>query len=438
MFDARQPAAGDSCPSCGTALERVAGYSSWCDRCDWNLDPLNREAPKLTVRDRFLARIGEAASSRLHRQFLDANELRPRFTLSKAGAYLLSALVLVASLLFAVAGLLLIATGRVFGVVAGLVLIGFAWVARPRVSKVEVDLDQPELVPTLTAVANRIAGAVGTKPADGVVITDDFNAAVFTNGWRRRRVLLVGLPLFAVLGAQERVALLAHEFGHFANGDPRRGTIVSYALESLISWHSIFLPQSLTAGDEENGIPGILMLPFNLLMFIVAWIPGTLALLLIGLMGRESQRGEYLADAKAAEIAGMQALVTAWDKLQLGSVYQLVASSTSDEHWLNNSLWDELRQRVRDLPERERERNRRLERALAPRLGSTHPPTHLRIEAVLSRGELNPTLQLTAEENNAIDADLKRVLPRVQRLALDRHVESLETGATLAEVLETY
>ncbi|WP_328822533.1 M48 family metalloprotease [Micromonospora rubida] len=51
------------------------------------------------------------------------------------------------------------------------------------------------------------------------------NAYATAVGPRRRRVLCLGLPLWGSLPAQERVALLGHELGHFVNGDPRRSLL---------------------------------------------------------------------------------------------------------------------------------------------------------------------------------------------------------------------
>ncbi|WP_309114375.1 hypothetical protein [Saccharothrix sp.] len=58
----------------------------------------------------------------------------------------------------------------------------------------------------------------------------EFNAGASDHGLRRRRRLVLGLPLWGVLEPQQRVALPAHEMGHFVNGDPTRGIATSPAL----------------------------------------------------------------------------------------------------------------------------------------------------------------------------------------------------------------
>ena len=71
-----------------------------------------------------------------------------------------------------------------------------------------------------------------------IVVDVDWNAAWTLAGWRRRRVLVLGLPMLAALGPQQRVALIAHELGHDRNGDVIRGLFVGSAVNGLraLSW----------------------------------------------------------------------------------------------------------------------------------------------------------------------------------------------------------
>lgn len=55
-----------------------------------------------------------------------------------------------------------------------------------------------------------------------VAVNGETNASVSTYGLRRRRLLTIGLGLWEILGTGQRIALLGHELGHYANGDTAR------------------------------------------------------------------------------------------------------------------------------------------------------------------------------------------------------------------------
>jgi heat shock protein HtpX len=78
--------------------------------------------------------------------------------------------------------------------------------------------DQPRL---LDAIAGE-ARACGEREPDEVYATFEVNAAVTEVG-RRRRVMIVGLPLLDLVSERGLRGVIAHEFGHYAGGDTRLG-----------------------------------------------------------------------------------------------------------------------------------------------------------------------------------------------------------------------
>jgi Zn-dependent protease with chaperone function len=239
----------------------------------------------------------------------------------------------------------------------------------------------------------------------------------------------VGLPLLAVTEPQERVALLAHEFGHFVNGDPRRGFLVGTALETLLAWHTVLSPDPTYESEilEDSGL-SLLLGPVRVIMAALAIIPLAIARLLYALIARESQRSEYLADVVAARLAGSRALVSFFDKLHLAPAYVNAMTATSEGAWLEGSIWKELRYRADHFPETEHRRARMRDRTAAARLDATHPPTSSRIEAVLARPSTVAQLTLTSGRSGQMDDELMRQLPAIQRDIVDRHVDSLYAG----------
>jgi Zn-dependent protease with chaperone function len=289
------------------------------------------------------------------------------------------------------------------------------------------DVVDRESVPQLTALADRVAESLGTRPADALRLDPEFNASVVEVGWRRRRVLSIGVPLFAVLEPQERVSVLAHEFGHFVNGDPLRRWFAHTAVNSLLVWAALLQPQALFE-DDDSGLPWPLMLPVNLVMLVLSWVPLGAALGLIMLTFRDSQRAEYLADVRSAEVAGSDAVVSSFAKLHLDSVYDSVAQASSDANWLNHSLWDELRMRATRLPDSERERARRIGLSTADRVDLSHPPTAYRSSVVAGRKHEPGRLRVSPDDPAAIDAELRRASDQLQRDVIDHHLARLSYG----------
>lgn len=73
--------------------------------------------------------------------------------------------------------------------------------------------------PRLHELVDSVAADVGEPPPDGIYLDLPVNASVTEH--RRRRMMLLGLPLLATLDAEELRAVIAHEYGHYTGGDTR-------------------------------------------------------------------------------------------------------------------------------------------------------------------------------------------------------------------------
>lgn len=89
---------------------------------------------------------------------------------------------------------------------------------RPRFAPPGPELRRDEQ-PRLMSLLDDVAAKAGEKPADAVYLDLPVNASVLEH--RRRRIMLLGLPLLATLGADELRAVVAHEYGHYTGGDTR-------------------------------------------------------------------------------------------------------------------------------------------------------------------------------------------------------------------------
>lgn len=290
-----------------------------------------------------------------------------------------------------------------------IVLGGTAWLMRPRLGRVpRENLVSREDATELYSLVDDVAAALGTTRVDVIVVSADYNASWEVVGLRRRRVLTLGLPLLAALGPHERVALVAHELAHGRNGDSRRGLFVGSAVGALEELSILLAPEAYTTSSEL----GIIEPVVNAILWVLSLPPRALLLLEMHLLLHDMQRAEYLADALAAEVAGTDAVVAAHEKLLLGSILDsFVRRSLQLREAEPGDLFVDLRALLAAVPERERERRRRVARLEETRLDVTHPATGHRISLLEDREAVPARVALSAERSAAIDAELKRFEP---------------------------
>jgi hypothetical protein len=245
------------------------------------------------------------------------------------------------------------------------VLLLIVTVLRPRLGRLPrgaAVVDRAR-APRLYGLIDRVAAEAGTRGVDVIVLDGVTNASVSEYGPRRRRMLRLGLPLWHTLTPQQRVALLGHELGHYANGDHRHGLVVGTALNTLGTWLDVLRPNS---GHRRD-------LTHTLANWLIA-VPWFVVLCLIRLLDhftlRASQRAEYRADAIAARVGSTEAAAELFDRLLvLPSVdqelrRQAILARTrnrgSDPKAVEAGLWSRLADHARTVTDHEWERLRRV------------------------------------------------------------------------------
>lgn len=193
------------------------------------------------------------------------------------------------------------------GLLAGAGAVLLAWSLRPRWLLVGRD-ERPaplaaEELPALHALVRRVAERVGVAPPQEVRLGPRLNASIAgERRWlRRRRILELGLPMFAVLEEAELASVVAHELAHERGGDVALGAWVHRTRVPLAS-----------ALDALDGSAFWLDLPFR----AYAW-------LFLRASASVSRAQERAADATAAAVAGpavawralrkVEAHARAWD-----------------------------------------------------------------------------------------------------------------------------
>jgi Zn-dependent protease with chaperone function len=411
------------CPRCGSDNPIDRGYSAWCDQCGWNLNP-HADCPQdgalAGARKQFEAFFGK----RLLAQELKSPSGR-RITVSGllavAVALATDALILVMTVL----GGLMIVLGFPAWAIPGFVLVLTAWSMRPRFSKMpQAGLTRAQ-APRLYASLDQVSRALGAADVDLVVPTEAFQASLEQRGLLgRRRVLIVGLPLWSILAPEERLALLAHELAHGANGDPMRTWLVGGAVDSWVEVHDLLIPDYVvkpvsratrqTRTQARWNTIAVFEIPMRIVMALLANAFLGFAWLLLLLVFRDSQRAEYAADLAGARISGTRAFVSMLGKLEYGPAYRRTLEGAAAGSG-KTGAFARFSSGVEATPAREKDRLSRLSRLEAHRLQASHPAQGCRIK-VLEAHPVEASLQPSLTE--AIDFDLRPWMPALEARAV--------------------
>jgi Zn-dependent protease with chaperone function len=397
-----------NCPECGHQLRSDRRYVTWCDRCDWNVDPTPREDHTPPWRLRLEHRLAES----LYRELETGSVHRPGWDAARVGAHVLSALILLLPLLGFLAGIGLIVFYRPLWLSGLLALLAFgvAFVFRPRAAQLQEDaqLVPRDQAPILYAVLDELADVIGTRRVATVVVTTEANLWYQQIGWRFRPVIGIGLPLWMSLRPQERIAILAHEFGHGRHGDARSGWLVDGAWSVLQELEETFSEQHGDRVRRELGyedLTGATMVSRMLNATVGVLVRG-IAWLLERLVLRGSQRAEYLADRRAGEIAGSEATAHALERLVLADAsYRALERAVRFPTGLEPL--EAVRRELTEVPAREIERRLRVSRLRETRTDATHPPTYLRTRLIRTRPATTARLVLGIDRSRTIDHELQ-------------------------------
>lgn len=266
---------------------------------------------------------------------------------------------------------------------------------------------KPEAEPELFAFLHDIADKVGAPRPHRVFLAPEVNAAVFYDLgfinfiFPTKKNLLIGLGLLNVLTLSELRAVLAHEFGHFAQKTTAIGSwvylaeqIASYIVSSRSKLDNAL--RTLSVQDPRIAWIGWLL---RLCVWAVRAVLDTMYLLVALSKRALSREMELQADLVAVSLTGSDALVHALHKT--GPADQSMASAMStlrkelaagfrvpDLYALQQRYTENFRRvtddplygRVPPLPESNRAEHRVFKKLLAqpPKMWATHPPVRER------------------------------------------------------------
>lgn len=165
--------------------------------------------------------------------------------------------------------------------------------------------EQPELTRTVHA----LCAAIGTRPPVAIELTHDANAWVrFEDGllgWLGgRKTLTIGMPLAVGMSTRQFAGVLAHEFGHFAQGGGMRSATIINSVNGWL-WSRGYQRDTwddrLEEWSENGGLP---VLAAMASLWLVRKLMQGLFQLSFRLSQRLSQEMEFDADRYEAIVAG--------------------------------------------------------------------------------------------------------------------------------------
>ncbi|MEZ4697634.1 MAG: M48 family metalloprotease [Rhodothermales bacterium] len=222
--------------------------------------------------------------------------------------------------------------------------------SRPARTDDPVEID-PERAPELFAFVRRIVNLVGAPEPHRVVVDCQANAsASFSDGLvaflRRDLTLTIGLPLVTSLSIQQFGGVLAHEFGHFAQG---AGMRLSYLIRAINHWFArvVFERDEWDERLEDWSTRLDVRLAASLLLArLFVWITRKIlfGLMMIGnvLSGIMLRQMEYDADRYEARVAGRVAFETTSNRLPLVALSTQIAFGQLQQAWMNKRLADDF------------------------------------------------------------------------------------------------
>ncbi len=178
--------------------------------------------------------------------------------------------------------------------------------------------------PQLFSFLNRLADEVGAPKPHRVFVTPEVNAAVFYDLslmnllFPSKKNLIIGLGLVNVLNLGELKAVLAHEFGHFAQNSMVVGRWV-YVAQQIIG-HMVATRDWLDGIVRFISRIDLRIAWLGWILSLIIWsirsLMDTLFSLVIIAERALSREMEFNADLVAVSVTGSDALVNALHKLQ--------------------------------------------------------------------------------------------------------------------------
>lgn len=404
-----QPVSASKCPECQTPVVKPDSGSPWCPQCEWNLAEFDARSRlpfgwRLLVKSAY--RRAFVQDRALYEEFSERRPDGHTPTLARLVLLAVSVLMTLGTLACALFGVVEISEGGTT-ILAGLGLVLIALILRPRLGRPPKRARRlrREAAPTLYGLVDRIAEAAGSPKPDFISIAFSYNAGTGRAGLLQRRFLTLGIPMWLVLEPEQKVALLGHEMGHFANGSSRRSLLVRPALRTFEVLTDYAHFRESTAPNAEGGRRWMHLTEkaARAVMRFVSTIFLLVHLALAALGMRDARRAEYLADGTASDVAGTDAVLGLHERMlllpRIANTVGYSAETKRSLQWLGLASQIHTAKRG-DVPMLGQATVR------ATSLWDAHPPTGLRMRMAKAWPAQTGKVVLTPAESAAIDREL--------------------------------
>lgn len=296
--------------------------------------------------------------------------------------------------------------------------------------------DQPELF----AFLHRLADEAGAPRPHRVFLSSRVNACVFYDLspmnliFPSKKNLEIGLGLVNVLSLGELKAVLAHEFGHFAQRSMAVGRWVYIAQQ--IAGHIVAKRDALDSFLEGLSRIDIRIAWIGWLLSVIVWsIRSLVEMVFRGVVLAQralSREMEYQADLVAASLTGSDALVHALHRLGAADdAWNRALQFANGEAQAGRAVKDVFALQLRII-ERMRAVLADPEYGLPPRAADGDPGAHRVFSVALAQP---PQMWSTHPSNEAREANVKRVyipcdIDERSALSLLRDAQGLKEDAT--------
>ena len=320
----------------------------------------------------------------------------------------------------ALAGLAVLAFGypNIPGLLMGALIFAAGIYLRPSARRnTQLTLSEKE-APTLFRLFDEISNHLESPKITGFHLNGEFNAYMAQFG-KNERVVGIGAPLWLSFDGAERLAVLAHELAHLANNDPRRYNFTGAAMETLGRWSELFVPPAVI--DHESNTRVVIDDRDFIGQIVGGFLGGiisTIEFLYEKLIFAESQRAEYLADSKAATIAGAPAMQSTLKQLILSDLaYERLGKIYYDGR-KHVPVFEEMARAVA-CPEKDRAAKLIGEAAAESHtVEASHPPTRYRLEVVAAIDHSPPKISAAGIDWQQIDKELSSHFEAAERATL--------------------
>ncbi|MEO2210668.1 hypothetical protein ABGV40_07180 [Paenibacillus amylolyticus] len=395
------------CPECAHQMEVNPGYSAWCAKCNWNVYEDER---RQGTDEGLNGNADERSSDRLLEEFkYNVNRDLP-FTKQRIYTYLVALTVHLSTLSILGVAIFFFSTNSTWLGIFGIALL-FLWITiilpyRKRLPGRVITRDE---YPELYGMIDEIGERLNVPPVDIVIISEEYNAYNL-HLKRKKRALILGIPFFAALTLQEKIAAISHQMSQFAHPNISNSSLVERAKHVLNSWID-------TVDPQDSGLLYWVVFPLIILRLLLFAVIGGVYSLLIKSMQNEMQRVFYIADNEASETAGSEAVLSLFLKSEMEGLFAHTAEQVADYQY-NKELYEEFRKRISAVPTQELLRIQRIQEMNDTRSRSYHPPMKNRIELIREHWAMIPAYRPDAAKERRINEEFRLLEQRSQKILL--------------------